>query len=353
MFIALRDIKFAKGRFALIGTVVVLITILVGFLTGLTAGLANQNISSILSLQANQIALSVPADGDKLSYSNSSITDGQLKALSQETGVSSVQPLGISRAKFMGTKKNLNAAAFGVNATYGDTAPKASGYIVVSKNAADEGDIHVGDVLKLSNQSLTVERISDESWYSHSPIVWMNFEDWSQYSQKIGQTGNPTAALITTDNNASIATPDGLIIKTPLTSLVALDAFKSEIGSLAMMTGMLFLISALVIGAFFTVWTIQRKNDIAILKALGVSTKALVKDALAQTLIVLVIGVGIGIGITAILGALASTALPFILSPLTIGIPVIAMILMGLLGSVFALRSVTKADPLTALASSN
>lgn len=353
MFIALRDIKFAKGRFALIGTVVVLITILVGFLTGLTAGLANQNISSILGLKADHIALSVPDDGDKLSYSNSSINAVQMQALAKENGVTSVQPLGISRAKFMGSQKNLNAAAFGVQANYGDTAPKASGYVVVSKNAADEGNIHVGDVLKLSSQSLTVERISDESWYSHSPVVWMNFEDWSQYSQKIGQTGNPTAALILSDRNATVNAPDGIVLNTPLSSLVALDAFKSEIGSLAMMTGMLFLISALVIGAFFTVWTIQRKNDIAILKALGVSTKALVKDALVQTLIILVLGVGIGIGITIILGLLASTALPFIMSPLTIGIPVIAMIIMGLLGSVFALRSVTKADPLTALASNN
>ena len=52
-----------------------------------------------------------------------------------------------------------------------------------------------------------------------------------------------------------------------LGSLTALSAFRSEIGSLLLMVAMLFGISGLVIGAFFTVWTMQRKGDIAMLKA--------------------------------------------------------------------------------------
>ena len=40
MFVALRDLRFARGRFVLIGSVVALITVLVGFLSGLTGGLA-------------------------------------------------------------------------------------------------------------------------------------------------------------------------------------------------------------------------------------------------------------------------------------------------------------------------
>ena len=47
MFVALRDLRFAKGRFILIGSVVALITLLVGFLSGLTGGLAIQNLSLI------------------------------------------------------------------------------------------------------------------------------------------------------------------------------------------------------------------------------------------------------------------------------------------------------------------
>ena len=137
----------------------------------------------------------------------------------------------------------------------------------------------------------------------------------------------------------------------PLLSLTAIGAFRSEIGSLLLMVAMLFGISALVIGAFFTVWTMQRRGDIAILKALGASTRSLVRDALGQALVVLILGVGVGIGLVALLGVLAGTALPFVLSPLTTLLPAVIMIALGLAGAAFALRSVTTADPLTALGS--
>jgi putative ABC transport system permease protein len=39
----------------------------------------------------------------------------------------------------------------------------------------------------------------------------------------------------------------------------------------------------LVIGAFFTVWTIQRTQEIGLLKALGASTGYLVRDALSPS----------------------------------------------------------------------
>src|SRR5699024_4284054 len=41
VFVAFRDIRFAKGRFALMGSVIALITLLIVLLSGLTAGLAD------------------------------------------------------------------------------------------------------------------------------------------------------------------------------------------------------------------------------------------------------------------------------------------------------------------------
>ncbi|HBR89848.1 MAG TPA: ABC transporter substrate-binding protein, partial [Microbacterium sp.] len=50
-------------------------------------------------------------------------------------------------------------------------------------------------------------------------------------------------------------------------------------------------------------------------------------------------------------GTLAGTALPFLLNPFTTLLPGVIMITLGLAGAAFALRSVTSADPLTALGS--
>lgn len=112
---------------------------------------------------------------------------------------------------------------------------------------------------------------------------------------------------------ASASARTDTIAQSTLGSLTAIGAFKSEVGSLLMVVAMLFGISALVIGAFFTVWTMQRMGDIAVLKALGASTPPLVRDALGQALIVLLLGVGIGL--VSLLGTLACSSLPFLLSP--------------------------------------
>ena len=73
MFVAIRDLRFAKGRFALMGSVVTLITLLVVLLSGLTAGLGRGNTSAITDLPADHLVFSAPAAGQTLAFTDSSI----------------------------------------------------------------------------------------------------------------------------------------------------------------------------------------------------------------------------------------------------------------------------------------
>ena len=115
---------------------------------------------------------------------------------------------------------------------------------------------------------------------------------------------------------------------------------------------MLFGISALVVGASSTGGPCSGRETSPSSKLSAPTTGSLVRDALGQALIVL--GAGIGVGLLAVigLGALAGQALPFVVSVLTTLVPAAVMVVLGLAGAAFALRSVTKADPLTALGSS-
>ena len=355
MFVAWRDLRFASGRFMLIGTVVALITLLVGFLSGLTGGLASQNVSGVLSLPADQLVFGTPSSkgSDEASFSDSAITEKQAVTWAAAEGVESADPIGVSQTKAESSESSAAVALFGVVAGFDDTAPSGDGKVGVSEDAAAVLDVTAGDTITVAGTDYTVEKVSGNWWYSHTPVVQMTLDDWQGYS---ATTGNPdayaTAIAVTGDADwAAINSDADTLSNSVLSSLTAVSSFRSEIGSLLMMVAMLFGISALVIGAFFTVWTMQRKGDIAMLKALGASTASLVRDALGQALIVLLLGVGIGIGITALLGALLGNALPFILNPFTTVLPGVVMIVLGLAGAAFALRSVTTADPLTALGS--
>jgi putative ABC transport system permease protein len=371
MFVALRDLRFARGRFLLIGAVVTLITVLVGFLSGLTGGLATQNISGILALPADRLAFTVPTGEDAPSFSTSSPTRDQADTIAAMPGVTRVDPLGISQLRAESPTTGAAVAVFGVPAdssmsglAEGDTtgspalsdgantfSAPAEGTIVLSEAAADELDAAVGDDVTIGGTSFRVDSVGTDAWYSHTPVVEVSITDWRALAEA---TGSPDAfatvlAVAGAPDWAAVDAEAGVVSETLVGSLTALSAFRSEVGSLLLMVAMLFGISGLVIGAFFTVWTMQRQGDVAVLKALGASTRSLARDALGQALLVLLVGIGTGIGLVAILGALAGQALPFLLSPLTTLVPGAIMVALGLAGAAFALRSVTSADPLTAL----
>lgn len=352
MFVALRDLRFARGRFVLIGSVVALITILVGFLSGLTGGLATQNISAVLAIPGDRIVFSAPLDGSA-SFSDSAITEQQADDWSAVDGVSGAEPIGISQTRAEAGGARAAIAIFGVEPGFDAAAPSDHGLIGLSTSAADALEVSVGDEVTIAGTAYSVETVMGDGWYSHTPVVQLTLGDWQAYSAATGNADAYATVLAVSgspDWNAANLAID-TVSESTLGSLTALSAFRSEIGSLLLMVAMLFGISGLVIGAFFTVWTMQRQGDIAVLKALGASTRSLVRDALGQALIVLLLGIGVGLGLVALIGSLAGGALPFLLSPLTTLLPGVIMIALGLAGAAFALRSVTSADPLTALGS--
>ena len=342
MFVALRDLRRARGRFALIALVVVLVAILVTFLSGLTAGLRHQNISAVQHLPGNSVVFSDA--GTAPSFDESSLTAAQLAAWR------SAQPdsvgVGISRARIAATTAPDSPVPVALIGT--DRDSPAPGSVELSSSVAETLHASEGAPVDLGGRPFTVARIVGDDWYSHSPVVYLALSDWQQLSPHAG-----AATVVTfTDSNGADMSAVARATQTTVTSsddaLSALASYKAESSSLTLMTVMLFVISALVIGAFFTVWTVQRIPDIAVLKALGASTGSLVRDALGQAAMVLVVGAAIGTAITALVGGFLG-GIPFVLTTSTTLLPAAAIIALGLIGAALALRFLVTTDPLTAL----
>ena len=289
MFVAWRDLRFARGRFLLIATVVALISVLVGFLGGLTGGLAAQNVSGILGLGADRVVLGASARGASPTYADSTVTATQFAAWQETSGVESVTALGVMQTRAESDGERIAVAIF---ATAGGAlgAPTLSSEIALSAPAADQLGVDVGDTVTIADTTFTVTAIGGDDWYSHTPVVRTPLADWQSLQLRMGNSGDTsTALLVRGDADWSAAdVAAGTVSQSVLGSLTLLPTFRSEIGSLLLIVALLFSISALVIGAFFTVWTMQRRGDIAILKALGARNGALVRDALGQALVVLV-----------------------------------------------------------------
>ncbi|WP_353945590.1 FtsX-like permease family protein [Streptomyces sp. HUAS MG91] len=353
MFVAWRDLRFARGRFALMGAVIVLITLLVGLLSGLTAGLARDNTSALTALPADHIAFARPADGQSVSFTGSTVTEKQWRELAARPGVRGAEPIGIRTLDAEAGGRTAAVSAFGVRPDSG-LAPDAvaPGTAVLSQKAARELGVRTGGTITLGAGKLTVAAVSGDASYSHTPVVWADLTDW----QRLTRSGGATATVIalSTASGADLAAADraaGTDTTTVDGALEAIGSYQAENGSLQLMRGFLFVISALVIGAFFTVWTIQRSGDIAVLKALGSSTGHLLRDALGQAAVMLVGGTALGTGLAALIGAFVPDSVPFVMEPLTTVGPAVVMTVLGAVGAALSIRRITAVDPLTALGS--
>ncbi|MFF0489784.1 ABC transporter permease [Nocardia sp. NPDC004068] len=341
MFVALRDLRAARGRFLLITSVVVLVALLVSFLSGLTAGLAHQNIAAVQRIRGDAVVF---ADtGSSPSFDASALSTEQVREWQQSGGV--VDPVGVGRvqATRAGGAPTL-IAVFGVDGdAFGKPMATRPGTVVLSAPAANRLGAAAGDRVTIGPAEFTVAAVGGDDWYAHTPVVWTTLADWRTVLPRGG------AATVLVVSGVPHPPTTGTRAIPVSDAPQAISSYQAEHTSLTLMTVLLFALSALVIGAFFVVWTIQRTPDIATLKALGATTGSLVRDALGQALLVLVLGVGLGVGVTAVAAGFLGDAVPFALTAATTLTPAAALIGLGLLGAAGAVRFLAAADPLTAL----
>lgn len=373
MFIALRDLRFAKGRFLLMGAVVAMVALLVVMLTGLANGLANDNISGIRDLPAAGISFSATTPTN---YGRSTVSLEQVAKASAWPGVGAATPLGntlFNGRTSQGTSVDLSM--FGIEpGSFLAPTPKtgqplgsvADG-VLVSKALVDKG-VKEGDTITLDRvhtKLLVIGTIGRES-FGHIPVVYAPLRLWQEATYgppggaPPGQTLPPTvfeeasvAALqsMPTDK-AAMDQALGLTTLTLTDSFNASPGYKEETGTLVLIEFFLYAISAMLVAAFFSVWTIQRRSEIGLIKALGASTWYLVRDALGQAVLVLVaataVGVAVGVGIGALISS-SGSAVPFALAAAPVASAAVLVIVLGLLGAAFTIRRITSVDPLIAL----
>ncbi len=361
MFVSLRDLRHARGRFALVGTVVLLIAFLVTFLGTLTAGLARESTSAITDLPADYLAFSMPAPGDAPGFTASSIDEAQVKQWSSVPGVESAQPVGVTTTR--ATSATTTAAVTALGVLPGSALVPGAGVaggipsdsVVLSAPAADALAVGEGDPVILGGERLTVARIADvDDSFAHTPAVWVGLDDWPNLGGRVAPGTATVIALSAPELTPDAVTAaDDMIGTTTLPTpdaRSAVSSFTAENMSLSIMLAFLIGISALVVGAFFTVWTISRSGDLAVLKALGASTGYLLRDSLGQAVVVLVAGIGLGTALAATMATALAGVVPVVVDAATVLVPALALLAVGLVGAGAAVVRVGRVDPHAALA---
>lgn len=390
MFLALRDIVSARGRFSLISFVVGLITVLLVMLTGLTGGLAKHNTSALEALAPERYVFT--SDGPSFQESQVTTSDVQewqelVDADSQVTPLGTVQTrleagsamgvavLGLPAGTKVpapvvsgaGTAETEIAGATGTGvAAEADLAASletqeavvAEDGIVVSQEIVAEAGVQPGETVEIGGVEQPVSAVVEDEHYSHQPVVWASTQVWQQISRAHDDVVGTVLAVDTRDRHAGALRDEewqdaenqtGDSVATVEDSFSGLAAYQSEQASLQLIQVLLYAISALVTVAFLSVWTIQRSRDLSVLRALGASPGYVWKDALGQAAVVVGIGVVLGAGVGWAAGVWAGGSVPFDLQWTTIVVPAAGIWVLGMCGALVATRRVKKIDPASAL----
>jgi putative ABC transport system permease protein len=126
-----------------------------------------------------------------------------------------------------------------------------------------------------------------------------------------------------------------------------------EVFTVAAIQACLVVTSAVLLGAFFLIWTIQRTAEIGLVKALGASNGYLLRDSLGQALVLLLGGLAVGVGLAVLSGiafkAAAEAGTPFQFEPVTVALSALFLLGSGLIGGAVSIRRITAVEPLIAL----
>jgi len=373
MFIAIRDLMFAKGRFVMVGTVVALVSFLVIILSGMSSGLVKANISGLMELPATHIAFEWT---DHPSYRNTMVERYMWEGWQKAEGVKVAEPMGhtVFNARTEDDKP-IEIALWGIVpdsiiepvVSEGEQLGARENGVVISRDLVDEG-LKIGDTILLDRvltELVVVGIVAQSRNIGHLPIIYAPLRKWQEATY--GPPGGPppgeelpdvvfdfvSIIMMQLENDIDVRALDDeneTITMDRQNYYAASTGYTSEVRSVGMIQILLFIISAVVIGAFFSIWTIQRTNEIGLVKALGASNGYLIRDALGQAFVLIASGILIGTVFAQIFKRrVADTELPFMLEVDTLTGAMIALMVAGLIGAAMSVNRITRIDPIIAL----
>jgi putative ABC transport system permease protein len=359
----------------LMGSVVALIAVLMVLLSGLSVGLVNDGVSGLKKLEVSSFAFKSGVD-KSAAFTRSIVDTEAADVWAGADGVAESAPFGLTLVNTRTDRGvDVDLALFGVEADSWLVPRAAIGrdlagpdQVLLAGTLEDAG-VAVGDVIEVDQLGRELEVVGfldGQHTFGHVDVGYVDLRTWQEIRAGIrpGEEApdhvhrEVTAIAVLNEGGgepdfAAVDEAAGTTSMTLEESFGASPGYTAELTTVQMIQWFLYAISALVVGAFFTVVTIQRRQEIAVMRAMGASTGYLLRDSLIQSVILLLVATAAGMGIGLLLGvSLSASEMPFALDVSAVTVASVFLVLLGLIGAAFGVVRVTRVDPLTALGAS-
>ena len=347
MKLALRELNFYKFKYVLVTLILFLLSFLVLFISALAQGLAKENFSGVEAWNQEYFVISEGVD-DSLTQSNIEGQIDQIEGVTEEG-----HNIEFSANSLITSDSTIDVV---LTNTDEDIVPQAdegrlpenSEEILLNYKLTDEG-YSIGDTVELKDTDVTFEitGFTDDIMYAHTSMAYLT----DGGMERLDSTS--IAAVALPENMSGISDDINNIEDVKMVSeddiKQAIPSYQAEQQPLNLMIVFLFIISAIVLSAFFYVITIQKSSQLGILKAIGTKNSELVKAILVQVLLITLIGVILSVVIMFALNNVIPVSMPFYLNTGLMMIVSGLFLVVAFLGAILSLVRIIKIDPLDAI----
>jgi len=367
MRLALAEIRRAKLRFALLIGAVALLVFLILFQQSLAGSLLGQFTGGLERQSASVLVYNAEA---RRIVDASRVAPQQVRAVAAVEGVAEAGPIGEgSFTAQLETGELRDTSVFGYElggpgaptTLSAGRLPERDGEAVASSSDASAG-YGIGQTVTVvpGDTPVTIVGLADDVQFNVQPTLFLSF---ATYERLILAT-NPDALAVLPNlvgvepasgvDPVSLATTiteqvQGVEALDRDTAVASLPGVASIQQSFAIILGLAFVVVILLTGFFFLIITVQKMSSLTLLRAVGASSGFLVRNLIVQVLLVIgaALLVAVPLTIVSVNGA-ASAQFTATVEWSTVITTSVAIMLLGVLAALGAMRRVARIDPAAA-----
>lgn len=370
MTLALKELLYSKGRFIMIGLIIVLISWLVFILSGLGTGLSTLS-TGVLS-QADFTGV-VFEEGSEYSLSKSKISGSLSEEVSAQEGVSDTAALSTFNTSIRkaGTansnEKITDIVLIGIapdsfmepDLVEGNRWNGSEENQVIADISLENEGYAIGDSITFSgtDKEVTIVGFTKDQTLYHQSSLYVSMDKFRDIRFPNAESANGIENVVSgiavrgedIDMQALTEPGSGIEYGTKEETINAIPGYVAENATITMMLWFLMIISAFILGVFFYVLTNQKTHQFGVLKAIGGSNGFIVRSVISQVFFLALISILLGIGLTSLTVLILPETMPFQLEAEMVSIYSLVLLGISILSSLFSVARISKIDPLTAL----
>ena len=256
MKLAWNEIKFYKFRYVLIMLIIILLSLMVLFISGLAQGLARENVSLFDQFKSTHY---ITQDMKEPQIEKSQLSPKQQMKINKETNIKPTQ-MNLQSLEVAGNNDEDVLTMYSPQEQQFDLKegqlPTKHNQIAVNQKLTGEG-IKIGDVIQFKHhqQTYKVTGILDDAMYAHSSIVLMDQKGFQDINKQYASF-YPIKTL-SQQKEKQLNDIPGIKVTNTDELKTNIASYQAEQAPLNMMVISLFVITAIVLSAFFYVMTIQ------------------------------------------------------------------------------------------------